>query len=766
MPADQTPHEEASRKPLLCICLFLALSTLAVYWPITRHEFVNYDDTDYVTANPYVQAGLTAKGLAWAWHSEVARNWHPVTMISHMLDCQIYGMRAGWHHLTSLLFHIANAALLFLLLWRMTGALWRSGFVAALFALHPLHVESVAWVAERKDVLSTFFFLLTLWAYVRYAEGGQRKAEGRSPKTEGRPKSQGRIPNHRSPISRDQFNYYWLALGFFALGLMSKPMLVTVPFVLLLVDFWPLQRLRLPALRGSRFKVQGSGFKVAAPTGQPHPPAATFARLAWEKVPFLILSAASCVVTFRVQQSGGAVLDVGNLPVGARIANALMSYVRYLGKMVWPEGLATLYLRKAPWPSWEAGLAALAILAMSAAAIWLARRRPYVAAGWFWYLGTLIPVIGLVQVGMQTMADRYTYIPLIGIFIMMTWGGWELASRWRVPAIGLGIAMALVLAACMVLTRKQVACWHDSETLFRRMITAVEGNYMAHYNLGNLYSRQDKLPEAVRQYEAALSAEPNYAEAHNNLGAVLLRQGHFDEAVAHYSAAVRLKPEHLYYFNLANALVDAGKPAEAVPNYQRSLRLSPNSSQTHHNLGLALQAQGQTEAAMVEFRAALRLQPDYESAEHNLANRLADAGKLDEAIAHYQAALRLDPSHAESYNGLGICYAMQGKFPEAERQFREAVRLKQKHSGAQSNLGNALGAQIKLDEAIPHYQAALEIDPKDYQTHFNLGFSLLRQGRRTEARAHFTEALRLHPNYPEAQNALSALDCSTDPGKN
>ena len=260
MPADQTPHEEPSRKPLFCICLFLALSTLVVYWPITRHEFVNYDDTDYVTANPYVQAGLTAKGLAWVWHSEVARNWHPATMISHMLDCQLYGMRAGWHHLTSLLFHIANAALLFLLLRRMTGALWRSGFVAALFALHPLHVESVAWVAERKDVLSTFFFLLTLWAYVRYAEGRLRKAEDRSPKTEGRPKLQGQIPNYRSPISRHQFNYYWLALGFFALGLMSKPKLVTVPFVLLLVDFWPLQRLQLPAPRGSRFKVQGFRF--------------------------------------------------------------------------------------------------------------------------------------------------------------------------------------------------------------------------------------------------------------------------------------------------------------------------------------------------------------------------------------------------------------------------------------------------------------------------------------------------------------------------
>jgi protein O-mannosyl-transferase len=759
--AVETPRQDSSRKPLLCICLFLALSTLVVYWPITRHEFVSYDDTDYVTANPIVQAGLTAKGLTWVWHSEVARNWHPVTMLSHMLDCQLYGLRAGDHHLTNLLFHIANTILLLLLLWKMTGAVWRSGFVASLFALHPLHVESVAWVAERKDVLSTFFFLLTLWAYAAYVG----KTEARSPKAEGRPKSEDRRPNPQSPIHKSRASYYWLALVFFALGLMSKPMLVTLPFVLLLLDFWPLQRLPLPALPGSRSKVQGSGCKVSVPTGQPRPsparPAATFSRLVREKVPFLLLSAASCVVTFRVQQRGGAVLDVSNLPIGDRVANALISYVRYLGKVVWPEGLAALYLRKTPWPGWEVALAALALVAASIAAIKLARHRPYLAVGWLWYLGTLVPVIGLVQVGMQTMADRYTYIPLIGIFIILAWGGWELADRCRMPRAGLGITTAAVLASCMILTRKQLAYWQDSETLFGRMITAVPGNYMAHYNLGNLYSRQDKLPEAVKQYKAALSAEPNYAEAHNNLGGVLLRQGRFAEALKHYSAAVRLRPEYLYYFNLANALVDAGRPAEAITNYQQAVRLNPDSSQAHHNLGLALQAQGQADAAIAEFRTALRLQPDYESAEFNLANRLADAGRLDEAITHYQAALRLDANHAESYNGLGICYAMQGKFPEAERQFREAVRLKPNHAGAQSNLGNALGAQNKLEEAIPHYQKALELDPRDFQTHFNLGVSLLRQRRRAEAKSHFLEALRLHPDYPEAQKALAALDAES-----
>ncbi len=755
----ETPRDDTAWKRLAGICLFLAVSTLVVYWPVTGHEFVNYDDTDYVTANSYVQAGLSAKGLAWVWRSEVARNWHPVTMLSHMLDCQLYGIKPGGHHVTSLLFHIANTLLLFFLLQKMTGALWRSGVVAALFALHPLHVESVAWVAERKDVLSTFFFLLTLGAYARYAEGRGEKTENRRPKAEGNPKSDVRSPNRRLPISICRGRYYWLALGFFALGLMSKPMLVTVPFVLLLLDYWPLCR---------RQKAEGRSQNYASCITQPVSLLTRQSQvfpLFVEKLPFFLLSAVSCVITFRVQQSGGAVLDVTNFPLSARVANALMSYVRYLGKMLWPEDLAALYLRKAPWPSWQVALAAIALVAASAAVIRLARRRPYLAVGWFWYLGTLVPVIGLVQVGMQSMADRYTYIPLIGIFIALAWGGWELACTWRQRRVGLQIATALVLAACMVLTRKQVSWWKDSETLFQRMITSVEGNYMAHYNLGNLYSRQDNLAEAAQHYEAALKAEPNYAEAHNNLGGVLLRQRRFDEAVAHYSAAVRLRPEYLYYFNLGNALLDAGKPAEAIVNYQQALRLDPNSSQAHHNLGLALQAQGKTEAAMAEFHAALQLQPNYESAEHHLANRLADAGRLDEAMAHYQTALRLDPNHAESYNGLGICYAMQGKFPEAERQFREAVRLKPDHSGAQSNLGNALGAQNKLEEAIPHYQKALEIDPKDFQTHFNLGVSLLRQGQRTEARTHFTEALRLHPDYPEAQKALAALDSGTEQKK-
>ncbi len=695
---------------------------------MTGHGFVDYDDSDYVTQNVYVQAGLNSKSLAWAWTSDVARNWHPLTMISHMADCQVYGMKPGGHHFTSLLFHAANTVLLFLLLNRLTGGFWRSALVAALFSLHPLHVESVAWIAERKDVLSTFFFLLTLFSYANYANAvkGSEAKRGEPERRKGKPEPLASAPAGRLLL------FYGLALVLFACGLMSKPMLVTTPFVLLLLDFWPLGRLK--------------DFK-------------TFPRyLLVDKIPFFVLTVVSCAVTFKVQQKGGAVLTTTHFSMVNRTANALMSYVRYLGKMVWPENLAPLYLKHGAWPLWSAAVAAVFLLSVSFLVIINARRRQYLAVGWFWYLGTLVPVIGLVQVGMQSMADRYTYIPLIGIFIMVAWGTWDLAVHWRLPRPALGAVTALALIACAMLTRKQLTYWSTGETLLRRMIAVTEGNFIAHYNLGNRYSREGRLSDAVTEYEAALVAEPNYAEAHNNLGTVLLRQGKFDKAILHHEAAARLQPEFLYVFNLANALADARKFSQAVATYQNALTKNPKSSEAYHNLGLALQAVGQGEQAAAAFRAAIQLQPDYESAEFNLANRLADAGKLDEAIARYAVAQRLNPARAETANGLGICYAMQGKFSEAESQFRIAVSLKPDYAGAEGNLGNALGAQNKIEEAIPHYQKALKLDPNDFQTRFNLGLSLLRQGHRTEAKDQFSEALRLHPDYPAAREALANLE--------
>ncbi len=792
-------------KPAWWVSLFLVLSTLAVYWPVTKYDFVAYDDTDFVTANPHVQAGLTAEGFKWAWHSEVARNWHPITMLSHMVDCQFYGLDAGRHHLTNLLLHAANALLLFYVLKRMTGALWRSAVVAGLFALHPLHVESVAWIAERKDVLSTFFALLTMWAYARYVE--ERKAPGARLNT--------RL-------------FYGLALMLFALGLMSKPMLVTLPFVLLLLDFWPLRRWEPARLNAPVAKVKA---KKAVAAAQPSA-TCSLRWLALEKAPFLILSAIVSGITFAVQKHGGAMLSVSNWPVGSRIENALVSYARYIGKMFWPHNLAALYLRTGEWRAWEVAGASLLLIAVTAAVLAQARRRPYLAVGWFWYLGMLVPVIGVVQVGMQTIADRYTYMPLIGLFIILAWGACELALRSRLPpSVSAGVAGA-ALAACMALTARQITYWRNSETLFQRMIAATQNNYMAHYNLGNYYSRQHRTEDAIANFREALREEPNYADAHNNLGGALLDQKNYAGAISHYAEALRLRPDYIGYFNLANAQADAASArgdstlfAQAVRNYQQALKLNPEAGDAYNNLGMTLAAagktgdaivqfraalqlkpdfeaarynlafalaaaqrteeaiteycqaarldpntaqarhkfatdllaHGKTEEAAIEFRAALLLKPDFEPAEFDLANLLSRAGKLDEAIVCYAIAARLNPKRAETHNGLGVCYGMQGKMDRAAQQFREVIALKPGDAGAYGNLANALAAQNKWDEATPFYLQALSRNPNDFQSEFNFGLSLAGQGKKTEAATHFRAALRIRPDYPEALRALAEL---------
>ena len=805
MPPPAPPTKKSPAKFAAWICLFLVLGTLAVYWPVTHYAFVGYDDTDFVTANPHVQAGLTAEGFKWAWTSEVARNWHPVTMFTHMLDCQLFGLNAGWHHLTNLLLHIANSVLLFLVLKKMTGALWRSAAVAAFFALHPLHVESVAWIAERKDVLSTFFLLLTLWSYSRYSD------------------------EEKAPAARKKaWGFYCLTLVVFALGLMSKPMLVTLPFVLLLMDFWPLGRWKLAPTKPPLTKG-----KAAKPLAISEPGATrSLGWLVLEKTPFLALSALDSWITFAIQKHGGAMLSVSNWPIASRIQNALISYMRYIGKMFWPQKLAALYLKTGEWPQWQVAGATLALIAITVTVIAQARRRPYLAVGWFSYVGMLVPVIGVVQVGMQTMADRYTYVPLIGIFIIVVWGACELASRWQLPRLAPAGLAAIALAACMVSTARQVTYWRDSETLFQRMISATENNYMAHYNLGNYYSRQNRMDDAIANFREALAEEPNYADAHNNLGGVLLEQKKYGEAISHYADALRIRTDYLQYFNLANAQADAasarndsGLFAAAVQNYGKALKLKSDSADIYNNLGMTLAAagkpqeaiaqfrtaiqyksdfdaartnlafalasarqssealavyaqaahlqpdtaeahykfandliaHGKTDEGISEFRTALRLKPELETAQFDLANVLSRAGKLDDAILSYTAALRLNPNHAESYNGLGVCYAIQGKMDQAAEQFRQVVRLKPDDSGAYGNLGNALAAQNKLDEALSCYLEALKRNPNDFQTEFNFGLTLARQGKKAEAETHYRAALRINPNYSEAQRALAEL---------
>jgi Tfp pilus assembly protein PilF len=569
------------RHSALIVILVLTITTAVPFWQVRNHEFVILDDDKYVTENSHVQAGLTREGLVWAFTTTHANFWHPLTWISHMLDCELYGLDPGGHHFTNLLIHIANTLLLFLVLERMTGALWPSAFVAAMFALHPLHVESVAWAAERKDLLSTFFCVLTMGSYVRYAK-------------------------------RPGLNRYLLVILLFALGLMAKPMLVTLPFALLLLDYWPLGR-----------------FQFGQPSGNSHAQAhesvrtnnhrSSFSRLILEKLPFFVLATVSSIVAFLAQERGGALRALDLFPIEVRIANAVISYASYIGKTIWPHHLAVFYPHPGVLPLWQVMGAGLFLASTSVLVIRAARRLPYLTVGWLWYLGTLVPVIGLVQVGDHAMADRYTYVPLIGLFIMIAWGSCDISKRWHYRKIVLAVPTVILLCASMISTGFQVRHWQNSTTLFEHTLDVTANNSMAHTNLGVVLAGQGKLDEAVAHYTQALRIKPDHLEARVNMGAALAAQGKLDEAIEHYSEALRIKPNLVgAYYNLANALSAQGKITEAIIHFRKALRIKPNDAEVHNNLGIVLAKQGKTEEAITHFQKALRITPGYTLARKNL----------------------------------------------------------------------------------------------------------------------------------------------------
>ena len=639
----------------------LFLATFAVYASVAHFDFVNFDDPDYVTNNPHVRNGITPDGLEWALTSGEVANWFPLTRISHILDCEIFGLRAGWHHLTNVLIHALAALLLFAFLHRATHALWRSAFVAFLFALHPLHVESVAWVAERKDVLSAFFWFLSLWAYVRYVE---------------------------NPAPRR----YLLVLGAFCLGLMSKPMIVTLPFVLLLLDLWPLNR-------GLRLR---------------------------EKTPFFALSAASAIVTFAVQRGSGAVQAVAALPIGLRVENAAISCIVYIAKMLWPSGLAVFYPYPPDWPVWQAALATVAVAAVSLLALRRLRTNPYLAAGWFWYLITLLPVIGLIQVGAQARADRYMYVPMVGLSIMLAWGAADLLRNRRF-LIALGAAAC---AASATVTWAQVQYWRNSETLFQHTLDVTSRNYLAEHNLGvALMDVPGRLPEALTHLETAVRLQPNSAKALTDLGTALSKTpGRLAEAVAAYQAALRIDPDSpIPRANLAITLSKLGQLPEAANQLQAAVRAEPDSAEAHHALGVSVAAiPGREADAIAEYETALRLKPNYADAHSNLATVLAGMpNRLSEAIAHYETAARLDPDSAQVQYNLGVALArVDGRLPEAIAHLEAALRRKPDYAEAHNNLGVALSnIPSRLPDAISHFEAALRINPAYEDARYNLSLA-------------------------------------------
>jgi tetratricopeptide (TPR) repeat protein len=547
-------QKSAMSRPRL-VALLLALITLVVYLPVGTHTFVNYDDDDYVTENSFVKNGLTWPGIRWAFTTFHASNWHPLTWLSHMADCELLGPNVGAQHFVNVLFHAANAVLLFVLLRRLKDSLWPAAFIAALFAWHPLHVESVAWISERKDVLSTLFALLALLSYTLYVKENCRRS-------------------------------FWFALVFFALGLMSKPMLVTLPFVLLLLDWWPLQRI--------------SGVQI---------PAAR--RLVLEKWPFFLLTAISCAVTFVAQRRGEAVVSLQNVSLPYRLENVPVAYAGYLRKIFWPADLAVIY----PMPgtiSAPAVAASVAVLLLISAAAWLWRRRaPYLPVGWLWFLGMLVPVIGLVQVGGAALADRYTYFSATGIFLAVTFGACDLAGRFQLPKMILPATAAVILATCLALTENQLRFWRDGETLFRHAVAVTQDNDIALVNLGVALDVQGRFDEALVQYHEAARLMPGRYQIHNNLGNILDHLGRTPEALAEYRVAVQLKPGNAALHNsTGEMLAKLGRPEEAAGEFSEAARLDPDYASPHFGLAKVLLQQGRNAGAIDQFREALRLDPE------------------------------------------------------------------------------------------------------------------------------------------------------------
>jgi hypothetical protein len=575
----------SKKKQILFIYTFLAAATLIAFWQVNHCKFIICDDGGYVTKNGHIQGGITLEGIRWAFTTGYAANWHPVTWISHMLDVQLFRLEPWGHHLTNLLFHIANTLLLFLVFHRMSKAVWQSAFVAALFGLHPLHVESVAWVAERKDVLSTFFWMLTMAAYCYYVE-------------------------------RPALQRYLHVLLLFVLGLMAKPMLVTLPFVLLLLDYWPLKRFEQRKSSGEIWTKENGPGSREKQKGEATAEGLTDYKYQWalirplllEKIPLVSLAALSSVITYIAQQEGGAVRSTEVFSLSIRIANAFVSYIIYIGKMFWPGNLAAFYPHPGLWPLWQVIAAVLLLVAVTWMVIWRAKRSPYLLTGWFWYLGILVPVIGLVQVGSQARADRYTYIPLIGLFIIGAWGISELLKGWRFRKEALILLPALSLLCLSIATWTQVKYWRDSIMLFEHALKVTDPKSTTYNHLGNAYSEVQNYRQAIRHYAKAIELNPRYAEAYYNQGIAYWRLGKYRQAIARYDNAIELNPKYAEaYNNRAVAYGGLGNYRQAIEDCERAVALNPKMAEAYHNRAVAYGGLGDPGQAIEDLKTAARL---------------------------------------------------------------------------------------------------------------------------------------------------------------
>ncbi|HVU25918.1 MAG TPA: tetratricopeptide repeat protein [Opitutus sp.] len=714
----------------------LFAGTVLLFWRVVPYEFLNYDDPRYLTSNAHVQAGLAWSSVVWAFTAPTDY-WHPLTWLSHMLDWQLYGGEVAGHHLTSIFWHAANAVLVFLLLRRLTGAFWSSALAAALFAWHPLRVESVAWITERKDVMSGCFFLLTLWAYAAYA----------ACRDAGRPAAR----------------RYALTLALFLAGLMSKPMLVSVPLVLLVLDFWPLHR-----------------FAPGARNWRP---------LLIEKIPFVLLAAAIAAVTLLMQRGDGAF--VLHLPLGARLGNAVVSVVRYVGKFLWPFDLTVCYPHPGYWPAGTVVGAALALVALTALAWRQRRARPWLLGGWLWFLVVLSPVLGVVQVGFQAMADRYTYLANLGLEFALLWTLRDAAVR-PVLRAGLAAGAVAVLAGYAVRTWDQEAVWRDPVALFEHALAVTDHNSTAEgflaytfasegrferaepharralaanpqdrpalFALARTEETHGRIADAMAHYRALLRLNPGDDESEFSLGLLLLSRNQRDEALTHFRAVATREPVTTEVnLQLALAAMRRGDFTGAALRYNAAILLDPANAVAHFGFGLAVTALGHSDAGLEEYLAAARLQPDFAAAHKEAGLLLLLRERVPEAEAHFRAAVAAQPMLAVAHVGLGRALVREGRPDEALPEFERAVALAPADPDAQRALADSLARARRFDEAVPHYQRALLSRPDDAAVHAALGYALYLSGRREEGMQAWRDALKLDPNFPGLRARLEAV---------
>jgi tetratricopeptide (TPR) repeat protein len=795
------------RRPIvvpLSVCVLLVCVTVGVYWPVQKYDYVVLDDPVFVYQNPYVLHGLTWSGVKWAFQFGHGDYWHPLTWLSLMLDVTVFGQGAGGLHSTNVLLHAFNVALVFLLLRSWTGALGRSAMVAVLFALHPLRVESVAWITERKDVLSGLFFLLTLWAYGNYA---RRETVAKS----------------RAPTFRRSALHYGLALLFYACALMSKTMVVTLPCVLLLLDVWPWRR----------FKLAGIGSQIG------------MRRMVCELIPFLVLSGISLWTTTRSQPTETPIFVLSDLNWKLRIETVFVTYAQYLGKTFWPVRLATYYPH--PW-HWSGSLVVSSIVLVfgcSAVVLRFRRDRPYLFVGWFWFVGMLVPVLGLTHGWFQYLADRFTYLPSIGLLILLVWAIFEWAGYGRARRLTMAIVLGLGVVTCALRTRDQLNYWRNSELLLNHALAIGEksdlsyqklaeyfldhgrateaiGTYREALNLftnsasiksspfsatsgkspsyyeawshvtfgyfletagqsaeaieelnkgisllpdipkaynvrGSAHADRGEIEDAVKDYREALRINPNYVEAHNNLGLALVGEGKISEALAQYAEALRVEPNATVYVNRGNAFAAEGRMSDAIDCYEKGLQLDPGIAKAHYNLGAALAHAGKMDEAIAHFTEADRLEPGHAEIYNNLGYALVVKGRLEEGMSNYRRAIQINPNYSDAYANLAWAFMAKGRLDEAIQQFNQALRIDPNSVDIHNALGTALERNGLMSQATHEYEQAARLDPNNPAFHLNLGRVLLRLNQTNEAKVQLSEALRLKPDFTEARQLLHSV---------